>query len=372
MQRALDLLPSIVYIFNQDTQSNEYANRSIGEVMGYSVEEIQAFGANMMPLLCHPDDLPRVFQHFKRISRLRDNEVIRIDYRMRHKQNRWVWFLSMDTVFDRDANGRVLRHLGVAADITQQKEAESRALEASQAAEVANEDLRTFAYSISHDMKSPANTLHLLLSELEVSHGQDLPPDALELVRLAQQTVSNMQARVGRVLDYTRMIDSDKDFAAIDLNMLVQSVLDDMMAEITGVGAQIEVEALPSVAGDAEELKVLFQNLIRNAVKFHRPDAPPVVRIYSTNPSEDSTVCVTVSDNGIGIPPDSHGNVFEMFKRLHPEKVYTGAGLGLAICRRIAISHGGDISLKSRLGAGSSFTVDLRRAEAFEFRKRVS
>ncbi|MEO0918545.1 MAG: PAS domain-containing protein, partial [Pseudomonadota bacterium] len=93
LDRALRLLPSIAYIFNQDTQSNEYANRSIGEVMGYSEAEVQAFGSNLIATLCHPDDLTHVLQHIKRISRLPDGEVAAVEYRIRHKENRWVWFL---------------------------------------------------------------------------------------------------------------------------------------------------------------------------------------------------------------------------------------------------------------------------------------
>ncbi|MEM7718963.1 MAG: ATP-binding protein [Pseudomonadota bacterium] len=361
--RALRLLPSIAYIFNQETQCNEYANRNIGEVMGYTEAEIQAFGANLMATLSHPDDLPDVLQHFKRISRLRDGEVASVEYRIRHKDNRWVWFLSMDTVFDRDAKGRVRRHLGAAADITRQKEAEERAVAATHAAEVANEDLRAFAYSISHDMKSPSNTLHLLLSELHKTHSEAMDSDARQLVDHAIETVDSMQRRILRVLDYTRLIDQKYAFGPVSLDTVLVSVLSDMAADIKATGAQIDVGPLPLVSGAEEELKILFQNLISNAIKFRKEGRTPHVRIRDTSDPEESELSITVSDNGIGVPEKSFALVFEMFKRLHSERTFEGSGLGLAICRRIAISHGGDIFLNSEMGEGSAFTVQLRSSD---------
>lgn len=363
MDQAIRLLPSIVYIYNQDTQSNEYSNRSMGEVMGYSPEEVEKFGSNLMALLCHPDDLPQVFQHFKRIARLEDGDVASVEYRVRHKEGHWLWFLSLGTVFDRHPDGRVQRHLGSAADITNLKAAERRAVEASRAAQVANQDLRAFAYSISHDMKSPLNTLCLLLSELDGCHGDTLDPDAKQLLDKARQTSQNMQRRIERVMDYTRMIDQDIVFERIELDALVQDVLSDMEAEVVASSAIVEVDPLPVVSGCAEELKVLFQNLIANALKFHAPGVTPHVRIFDSSDGEESERRVTVSDNGIGIPPDQHAAIFDLFKRLHSERQYPGSGLGLAICRRIAISHGGGIFLKSRKGMGASFTVELPCAD---------
>lgn len=360
MDRALRLLPSIVYIFNQETQSNEYANRSIGEVMGYSAAEIQAFGSNLMALLCHPDDLPDVLHHFKHISRLADGEVASIEYRIRHKESHWVWFLSMDTVFDRHADGRVRRHLGAAADITRQKEAEQRAVDATHAAEVANKDLRAFAYSISHDMKAPSNTLNLLLSELRNAYGAAMDPDARQLVSHALETIASMQRRTTRILDYTSLIDRKSAFQSVSLDDVVSSVLSDMAPDIADAGAEIDVGPLPVVAGAEKELKILFQNLVENALKFRAHGRTPNIKIYSTGGSGESELKVTVSDNGVGIPADSVSRVFEMFKRLHSERTYEGCGIGLAICRRIAISHGGDISVRSDRDTGAAFTVQLR------------
>lgn len=359
MDRALRLLPSIVYIFNQDTQSNEYSNRSIGDVMGYSSEEVLAFGPNLMGMLCHPDDLPRVAAHFERIARLDDGETASIEYRVRHKAGHWVWFLSMDTVFERHRDGHVRRHLGAAADITELKTAEQRSRAASHAAEVANQDLRAFTYAISHDMKSPLNTIHLLLRELEDCHGTSLVPDARQLLEKARSTSQGMQRRIERVLDYTRSLEPGVSHKPVALDHVLKDVLVDLEAEIAAASARIEVTPLPVVTGQEQELRVLFTNLLSNALKFRQSGVSPLVRVFASGDRNQSNFSVTVADNGIGVPPTRHEFIFEMFKRLHSEKAYPGNGLGLAICRRIAVSHGGDIQVTSQEGQGAAFIVTL-------------
>lgn len=365
MDRAVGLLPSMIYVFNQDTQSNEYANRSVGELMGYNSDEIRGFGSNLMAMLCHPEDLPAVFEHFKRISRLADGEVISVEYRIRHKNDKWIWFLSQDTVFDRHGDGRVSRHLGTATDITSLKVAQQRAVAASNAASIANEDLRAFAYSISHDMKSPTNTLDMLLSELVLVHGQSLEPDASELLGQARQTIESMQRRIERVLDYTRLIDQRRTFCTVDLNEVLRNVLADMAAEITKTQAKIEVDALPMVSGQREELEILFQNLIDNALKFREAGSKPSIRVFDDSDPGESEARIAVSDQGIGIAPDNHDRIFGMFKKMHSEKAFGGTGLGLAICRRVAISHGGDIFVRSDTGQGATFIVHLLDPQHF-------
>ncbi|MEM6386996.1 MAG: ATP-binding protein [Pseudomonadota bacterium] len=371
LDRAIGLLPSIVYIYNQQSQSNEYSNQNIGEMMGYTPHEIRGFGSNLMSMLCHPEDLPDVIQHFKRISRLSDDETVSIEYRMRHKNGTWLWFLSKDTVFDRAPDGTVLRHLGAAVDITEVKLAEQRAVDATHAAEVANKDLRTFAYSISHDMKSPCNTLHLLLSELHHSHGSKLDPDAKQLIDKATETAASMRQRIERVIDYTRMIEGNFTFVPISLDEVVADVVQELRVDIDASQAVLDIEPLPYVSGSREELKILFQNLILNALRYHFEDKSPKIRIFNSSDPDENELRVTIVDEGIGIAPQNHKQIFEMFKRLHSEKQYSGSGLGLAICRRIAIAHGGDIFLKSQEGQGAAFTVQLqspnhrwRRAES--------
>ncbi|MFK7836160.1 MAG: ATP-binding protein [Sulfitobacter sp.] len=362
LQKVTEIVPSVIYIFNQDTQSNEYSNRSIGQSLGYSSAELLDMGAALMPMLCHPDDLPRVAAHFERIGKLKDGEVAQIEYRMRHKTGNWTWFLSNDTVFDRDLSGQVLRHIGVASDITAQKNAESRALEEKIKAKITNEELRAFSYAMSHDMKAPSNTLSMLLNELVETQQDQLSADAGELIDMAQATVKRLGTLVEDVMQYTSVITDEFSPKAVDLNTLAYSVLQDLALPIKEKAAHVEISDLPVVAGNQEELHILLKHLVQNAIIYHKPGETPKVRV-TASPTNDGKWCnITVQDDGIGIDKSKHEQIFTIFKRLHGTVETSGSGLGLAICRRVAVNHKSKIELASSEGNGAAFTVRLLRA----------
>lgn len=125
LSKVTAVVPGIIYVFNQKTQSNEYSNRALGDILGYSGDELSAMGDAFFPSVCHPDDLPAIGAYFGSVQGLADGELTSIEYRMRHKAGHWVWLLSNDTVFERDEDGSVLRHIGVATDISAQKRNEA-------------------------------------------------------------------------------------------------------------------------------------------------------------------------------------------------------------------------------------------------------
>ena len=122
LSKITNVVPGIIYVFNQKTKSNEYTNSALGDVLGYSPEEVREMGDGLFPQLCHPDDLPAIGAYFATIQDLAHGELTSIEYRLRHKAGHWVWLLSNDTVFERDEDGSVLRHIGVATDISLQKQ----------------------------------------------------------------------------------------------------------------------------------------------------------------------------------------------------------------------------------------------------------
>ena len=120
LEKMMRVMPGVIYIFNLKTMSNEYANKEIGTVLGYSTEEIQQLGANLIPQKAHPEDLPQIMEHFeKNIKSMKDGEVRRLEYRMQHKDGTYRWLLSLDTVFERNEKNEVIKHLGFAFDINE-------------------------------------------------------------------------------------------------------------------------------------------------------------------------------------------------------------------------------------------------------------
>jgi light-regulated signal transduction histidine kinase (bacteriophytochrome) len=141
-------------------------------------------------------------------------------------------------------------------------------------------------------------------------------------------------------------------------------VLDDLSEQVNRISARVEVGSLPTINADAPQMRQLMQNLISNALKFHREDLDPVVRIQAS--VEAGWVTLTVADNGIGFDPQYSRRIFRVFERLHGRGAYPGTGIGLALCRKIAERHGGTVVAHSALGEGATFTVTMQtqRTEA--------
>lgn len=357
LEKITTIAPGIIYVFNQKTQSNEYSNHSLGEKLGYSPKEIQEMGAEFMPMKCHPEDLPLMFEYFEGLRKMPDGKVTVLEYRMRHRDGHWVWLLSHDTIFERDENGDVLRHIGTATDITAQKEAEAQALREKRTADEANEELRSFAYSVSHDLKSPSNTLSMLLAEMETAFQRGDKADLMDLFSSSRETVQRMQVLIEDVLHYTRVIGDPDAHATCDLSQLMTDIIADLRAEISSTNAEIETVPLPMIRGNAAQLRILMQNLVVNAIRYQAPGAAPKVSVTTEADPYGQKVTLHVRDNGIGIEPKMQDRIFKMFARLHREQEYPGTGLGLAICRRIMTNHSGTISVKSTPGEGSVFSV---------------
>ena len=278
--------------------------------------------------------------------------------RYRHADGSTVWVRCRGIAI-RDDSGKPLRMLGAHNDVTALKRAESSALADKRAAEAANEELRSFAYSVSHDLKSPANTLCMLMSELAALSAIRDDDESKAIVDMGAKTANRMRELIENVLDYTQVVGESAGFELISLNDLLADTLSHMKSDIEDAEATIDVGKLPEIQGNETHLSLLFQNLIGNALKFRRTDTPLSISIRAEQSDCLEGTAITVADNGIGIAKKYQDRIFEMFHRLHQKEDYDGCGLGLSLCRRIAIHHGGQISLRSSPGQGAAFTVDL-------------
>lgn len=214
-----------------------------------------------------------------------------------------------------------------------------------------------FTYALSHDMKSPANTVNMLLAELSEQHGTELSDDARDLLQLARGTVDRMRELVESVLNYSRTVSGERSREAVDLDAALDAVCADLRAAIEGSGTTIERGPLGTVHGNAMQLRMLLQNLLDNAMKFRAADRPPVIRVAAQH--DENSCVLRVADNGIGIPAAARKRVFGLFGRLHTRDEYPGSGIGLALCQRIARNHGGRIEIDGEADSGTTFAVTL-------------
>jgi light-regulated signal transduction histidine kinase (bacteriophytochrome) len=148
-------------------------------------------------------------------------------------------------------------------------------------------------------------------------------------------------------------------FVLVDLAQVTQEVMSDLEVRIQELGGQVDVENLPRIEADPTQMRQLLQNLVANALKFHRQDQPPVVKVYAGNASHNGLCQIFVEDNGIGFDEKYLDRIFQVFQRLHGRVEYEGSGVGLATCRKIVERHRGMITARSAPGQGATFIVTL-------------
>lgn len=225
-----------------------------------------------------------------------------------------------------------------------------------------NQEQAEFTYAISHDLMSPLNTISMMLSFLEEDLLGDAAPHILEPLDAARTTAARMLKIVEDILSYSRAIGQNTKFEPVDLNILFQDILSDLKSDLDHKEAVIKLARLPEIKGVKIQLRLLFQNLLSNALKFRHPNRVPIVQI-ATRPSEAGTLVLSIKDNGIGIEEQHFARIFGLFQRLHTFEEYNGTGLGLTLCKRIAGNHGGEIHVASQPGEGSTFTITLQTHE---------
>lgn len=222
-----------------------------------------------------------------------------------------------------------------------------------------NERLEQFAYAASHDLQEPARTVASFLQLIERRYAGVLDEEGQEFLEYARGGADRMHTMIDALLTYSRVESQGQPLTRVDLNDVVADACTDLDALITKSGAEIHIEALPAVSGDAVQLGSLFQNLLRNAIQYSGGESP-VVRVSSEQTSTDWTV--SVADEGIGIEPSEHERIFEIFHRLHLQDDVDGSGIGLALCERIVDRHGGKIWVESEPGKGATFSFTLPHA----------
>jgi light-regulated signal transduction histidine kinase (bacteriophytochrome) len=176
-----------------------------------------------------------------------------------------------------------------------------------------------------------------------------------------QNASARMQTLIQDLLSLSRVATQPRPFTQFHLKDIVDGVTYDLESRIEALGGRVEFGRLPVVIADRVQFSQLFQNLIGNALKFHKPDEAPIVRISAEVPQDpdNSAWRIIVSDNGIGFEPKYSERIFQIFQRLHGRGEYEGSGIGLSICRKIVDRHGGSITAQSQPGLGTTFTITL-------------
>ena len=264
----------------------------------------------------------------------------------------------------------------IITDLTLQKAAQTqleranRLLEESnRALENSNQDLQQFASVASHDLQEPLRKIQVLLSYVADKEGENLSGQTANQLDRVMQTAARMRSFVVDVLNYSRLSSESVASTTIYLDEIVREVMEDLELLIRDKEAHIELSPLPVLYGNKGQIRQVIQNLLTNALKFCKPDQPPNIRITGTYlaacsfdaaPSDHGPYSLTsIKDEGIGFDERYAERIFSLFTRLHSKDQYEGAGIGLAIAKRVVEGHGGLITARSRKDVGTEFMILL-------------
>ncbi|SIS37328.1 PAS domain-containing sensor histidine kinase [Insolitispirillum peregrinum] len=230
--------------------------------------------------------------------------------------------------------------------------------------ERSNNDLEQFAYVASHDLQEPLRTITSYLTLLRRRYSPLLDEDGQTFIATAVDGAYRMSTMIRDLLEYSRVGRKGVEMVPLDLTHITREAVDNLRIAIEDVGADVAIQSdMPLVMADRGQLVSLLQNLVGNAIKYRDPARP--VQVWVRAITDGSQGCrVEVEDRGIGIEDSYFERIFQPFQRLHTREKYEGNGIGLAICRKIARLHGGDLTVSSEPGKGSIFTFTLALASA--------
>ena len=233
-----------------------------------------------------------------------------------------------------------------------------------------NRTLQDFANVASHDLQEPLRKVRAFGDLLRSRSGDALSDQSRDYLDRMQGAVERMQTLIDDLLSLSRVTTQRQPLVPVDLSKVAQEVLSDLEVRIEESGGEVDVGPLPTIQADPTQMHQLLQNLVGNALKFHKNEMSPLVKIRSRllsganghppgEPPPGDLYEITVEDNGIGFDEIYADRIFTAFQRLHSRESYDGTGIGLAICRNIVERHGGSITASSTLESGSIFTVSL-------------
>ena len=365
LKSLIDAIPAHIYVKDLEGRYvlDNLAHRrflKVADLQHIEGRNVYDFYPRELAAIYHADD-QSVFQTAKTILNREEPAV--------SPEGELTWFSTTKAPF-RSLEGRLVGLVCVSTDISERKEAEEKLRIFAAQLERSNAELRDFASVASHDLQEPLRKIRAFADRLRLTCADALELQGLDYLDRIQNAAGRMQTLIQDLLTLSHVTSRAQPFVEVDLGHILAGVLSDLEVRIEAEEANIEVGNLPTIDADPVQMRQLFQNLIGNALKFHKPGVPPEVNISArilpahehqiagAGPGDE--ICqIVVADNGIGFEEQFVEQVFTLFQRLHSPQEYEGTGIGLAVCRKIAHRHGGSIVAKSGKGQGATFIVRL-------------
>ena len=344
-------------IWELNLETNEAIwDHNMYKIYGLEKDDIAPGFIEWTTKFVHSEDVVKIVQLVEEI--IRDEKEKYIQFRIRTKDTNDEKIITAVTSVYKDSSGNPIKLFGTNIDLTRDISLERQKLK-TQALEKQNKELEQFAYVASHDLQEPLRTVDNFVGLIQKMYAHSFDQKGLKFLDLIQNATNRMSQLVKGLLDYSR-IGMRKKRSRIDINKVVNDIIADIGTFIEEKKANITIEEnLPVILAYPLEIRIIFQNLIINAIKFHQAEQRPRIEISSTE--NKSHWIFKIKDNGIGISPEDQKRIFIIFQRLHLPNEYEGNGIGLAHCQKIADIHMGDIWVESELGLGSTFFFSVHK-----------
>jgi PAS domain S-box-containing protein len=324
-----------------------YHSASITKILGYAEEDL--IGQSVFNLL-HPDDVAEVIATFTAFVENKGMSPV-VEFRMLHKAGHYRY---MEAQGSYQVNNTAIEAIVVVSrDVTDRKKAEAEMIKQSKHLAASNAELERFAYVASHDLQEPLRMVSSFVTLLEKKYRNTLDDTGKKYIDFAVEGASRMRQLILDLLMYSKLSNQQTNWQSIDLNELLVDTLHGIQLQILQSNSIIRHKVLPTIRGDRFKLQQLLQNLIINAIKYQPEKQQPIIDIDVD--FADGYCRISVKDNGIGINARYFDKIFTVFQRLHNKDEYSGTGIGLSICKKLAENMGGKIGVKSIEGVGSEF-----------------
>lgn len=353
--RISELSPDHIYIYDLVLKQTIYSNRSLTEFLGYRKEDFNSFNESVFLSLVNPDDYKKVKYNALYFSRFKEKQFIDQEFRMKAPNGVWKWIHTRETIFSTDEKGNPSQILGNARDITEEKLSEQEIIQTNEELKTINEELDSFVYRASHDLRAPLSSVLGLVSLAKMEIKEESSIFYFDLIQRSIQKLSDVTQDL---IDHAQNASVGITWVDVDFEVLIKDIIDGLKFHDNASKIKFELNVIGNEPFVSDKLRIvlLFNNLISNAIKYHDMSKDNPFLKVNVNISLQKAE-IEVSDNGLGIEEEFQDKIFDMFFRAN--KSVSGTGLGLYIVKGAIDKLKGTISLTSKPKIGTTFIVDI-------------